>query len=612
MTRLRERLLTGAVLIGAVLGSFALVSCASEEGDGGSPSRLADGGLPPSNDDDDDVMPGEEEPDAPTDNEPESDDDEPVMPGEPDPDDPDPDEPVGDPGEPASSSPETVTRVARLSHSQYTSTVSDLFGIDDPPGAAFAPDALNGFEFDTTIDLAVDARLGPQYRTAAEDLAARAASDADVFARIVPCDDGSCAAQFIASFGERAFRRPLTSDEQSRFETLFGSGAELVASGDAFADGVRVVVEAMLQSPQFLYRAELSGDVDAATGRIPLDGFEVASRLSYFLWNTMPDEELFSAARAGLTSPDEIAQQVARMLADERATDKLVSFHAQAWLFDKLTRIAPDADTYPEAPPNLGAIAGEATRMFVGDVIESGGGLSELLTAPYAFADQGLAGLYGQDVGGGLQRIDFGEDERRGILMQVGFLAAHAHSIKTDPIHRGLFVMRNVLCVGIPDPDASFSQLGLPESDTPPETTRQEVELLTGTNANPDPMRQSTCGTCHTLINPAGFAFEGFDAVGQPRETENGVAVDTAGTLMLDGVAQTFTGALDLVALLAASQAAKDCYAGKLTNFAHGHDAIVDPELAAALAAATSTQEAVTLIATAASFRERVENEVAP
>jgi hypothetical protein len=326
----------------------------------------------------------------------------------------------------------------------------------------------------------------------------------------------------------------------------------------------------------------------------------------------MPDDELFDAARTGLSTPNQITQQVERLLAEERATSKLVSFHEQAWLFDKLTRIAPDADSYPDAPENLGDAAGEATRLFVGDVIESGGGLRELLTAPYGFADQGLAPLYGQEVDGGFQRIDFLDDDRRGLLMQVGFLAAHAHSIKTDPIHRGLFVMRNLLCIGIPDPDASFSELGLPQTDTPPETTRQEVELLTGTGESPDPMRQSTCGGCHTLINPAGFAFEGFDAVGQPRATENGIAVDTSGTLIVDGVEQSFGGAPELVQILADSLGARDCYTQKLTSFAHGHDATEDAGLLAALQGASSTAEVATLIATAVSFRERAGNEVAP
>lgn len=522
---------------------------------------------------------------------------------------------VPEPDVPPSSSPDTVTRVARLSHAQYRATVRDLLGIDDPPGDAFAPDALNGFEFDTTVDYRVDARLGPAYRDAAELLAARAGTDAAVFDFIVPCDaaDDGCKGEFVASFGQRAFRRPLSADEQERFEALFDRGAELVGSGDAFADGVSLVVEAMLQSPQFLYRTEQSSEV-AADGTIALDGWEVASRLSYFLWNTMPDAELFQAAADGsLVTREGLRSQVNRLLADERAVQKLLSFHEQAWKFDKLSRVAPDFDVYPEAPRELGSRALEANRRFVSHVLEEGGGFRELLTAPYAFADDALAPLYGAEVRGGFELVEFDPNERQGFLMQVGFLAANAHAVKTDPIHRGLFVARNLLCKSIPDPDADFTQLGLPETDTPPRTTRDEVALLTGTNPNPDPEREATCGLCHGLINPAGFAFENFDAVGQLRTTENGVAVDTQGEMLIDGETRAFANAAELAQLVAESSEGRACYGSKLRSFAHGHDvAPDDPELSEALLEGGGTLSLARAIALSATFRIRVPNEVAP
>src|SRR5687767_3614775 len=193
-----------------------------------------------------------------------------------------------------------VTRAARLTHSQYQNTVNDLFGIDDNSASAFAPDALDGVAFDTRIDFRVDARLGPQYRTAAETLAALAVGDVAIFSRIVPCDttNANCKSDFVSGFGQRAFRRPLTTAELTRFNTLFDQGPELVASGDAFKDGVALVVEAMLQSPQFLYRTELSAQ-EGSDGLVALDDWELASRLSYFLWNTMPNAALFQSASGG-------------------------------------------------------------------------------------------------------------------------------------------------------------------------------------------------------------------------------------------------------------------------------------------------------------------------
>jgi uncharacterized protein DUF1592/uncharacterized protein DUF1588/uncharacterized protein DUF1595/uncharacterized protein DUF1587/uncharacterized protein DUF1585 len=492
------------------------------------------------------------------------------------------------------------TRVVRLSHAQYATTVQDLFGIDDSPDAAFAPDALNGFSFDTSNDLRVDPRLGPQYRSAAEELAARAVSEQAVFARIVDCSasDPGCKGEFIDSFGERAFRRPLTEAEATRFQTLFDQGASLGDSGDAFKDGVQIVVEAMLQSPQFLYRTEVSqGKVQ--NGREALDDWEIASRLSYFIYDSMPDEELFARARQGqLRTPEQVASQVARMLDDERASSKFVSFHEQLWQFGRYSKISPDAATYPGLPADLSdRLRGAATR-FVQSVIADGGGLAELLTAPYAFADSAIAPLYGADRSGGLARIDFPGGERKGFLMQPGFLASNAYSVKTDPIHRGLFILRDVLCRAIPDPPPGAQNTPPPEATEPIETTRDEVTLLTG---------QLYCPTCHSQINEPGFAFEGFDAIGRVRERENGVAVDTTGSIKLDGADVDFDGAGELVEALADSEEARACYTSRWLEFAYGRTlAGPDATLRERLAERPlGVQDIITTLATSPEFLSR-------
>jgi len=499
---------------------------------------------------------------------------------------------------------DAVTRVARLTHDQYDATVQDLFGIGDTPASAFPPDALNGFDFETSIDLGVDARLGPQYRAAAEALAERAVSDDEVFDRIVPCssEDADCADEFIAAFGQRAFRRPLTQAELTAFGELFQQGETLVASGDAFRDGVRLVVEAMLQSPQFLYRTELSIDADS-NGLVALSSWEVATRLSYFVQGSMPTDDLFQrASEDELRTAEQVASAVEALLTSERARSQLVSFHAQAWDFGRYSRIAPDPAAFPDAPDGIVDSARAASEQFVDDVIESGGGLAELLTAPYAFADAGLAGLYGvphdAESGTSLLRVDLDPDERKGYLMQIGFLASHAYAVDTDPIHRGLFVVRQLLCRDIPDPPPGASQTPLPETDEPIETTREEVELLTG---------QAGCFTCHLQINPPGFALEGFDAVGQVRTTENDVRVDTSGTLELDDVDVQFSGPTELVDLLAASQEARACYASKWLEFAYGR-ALSASDRAAALelgATPLSVHELVAKVSETEAFLNR-------
>jgi len=503
--------------------------------------------------------------------------------------------------------PNPNTRLVRLTHAQYANTVRELFGVDDTPEGAFAPDALNGFVFDTNNDLRVDSRLGPQYRGAAEQLAAQVAEDSSVRARVVPCDadEAGCAAEFIGSFGERAFRRPLAADEVARFEALFELGESLGDAGDGFIDGVQLVVEAMLQSPQFLYRAEVSSGAEE-NGRAALDDWEVASRLSYFIFDSMPDSALFDKARDGeLHTPQQVGTEVARMLDDERAISKFSSFHEQAWQVGRYAKIAPDPELYPDLPGDLVDRLRASSNRFIESVIEDGGGLRELLTAPYAYVDSQLAELYGVDVdGGALERVEFDDGERKGFMMQVGFLASNAYARKTDPIHRGVFVLRDVLCRLIPDPPPGAQMTPPPETDEPIETTREEISLLTG---------QLYCPSCHSQINEPGFAFEGFDAAGQVRERENGVEVDTSGGITLDGERVEFAGAGELVEALADSQEAQDCYTSRWLEFAYGRSLTErDAALTESLAAEPrSVSEIVRTLTTSPEFLSRDLSEAA-
>jgi hypothetical protein len=498
---------------------------------------------------------------------------------------------------------ERETRIVRMSHEQYQNTLQDLFGDPAISDMAFAPDALNGFKFDTSSDLRVDPRNGPEFRSAAEKVAARAVSDSAIFSRIVGCNtsDASCANQFIQSFGTRAFRRPLSDTEVTRFRSLFDQAGELGEGGDAFHEGAQLVVEAMLQSPQFLYRTEVSQG-QLTNGRMGVDDWEVASRLSYFLYDSMPDSALFESARAGqLRTEDQIAAQVTRMLGDARATRKFVSFHEQLWQFGRYAKIAPDAATYKNLPGNLVDRLLAASDAFLGEVIDDGGGLEEFLTAPYAFADAQLGSIYGQNVSGDTpRRIDFADEQRKGFLMQLGFLASNSYAIKTDPIHRGLFIQRDILCRAIPDPPPGAATTPPPKTDQPIVTTRDEVSLLTG---------QSYCPTCHGQINEPGFSFEGFDAIGRARAQDNGKDVDTTGSITVDGDKFPFEGAGDLVEVLAASDEARNCYITRWLEFTNGRElATVDVALRDRLVQGPmGVKELVTTLATSPEFRSRVE-----
>ena len=468
--------------------------------------------------------------------------------------------------------------LARLSHSQYRHSVRDLFGVREELDVPLSPDALDGFGFDTSNAFRVDLRLGPQYRAAAEALAERAVNDPATYARIVPCVPAApgCRDEFLRAFGGRAFRRPLSEADVASFRPLFGSPAP--SEREAFRLGVRRSLEVMLQSPEFLYvivgaappldphASVAAPGVEPPAGEQPsgsLDDYESAARLSYFLYDSMPDEALLAAARERrLHTPDQLEAAARFMLTQPRVLDKLVAFHEQLWQFERIARISPDAATYPMVREGFAPSVRHATRLFVRDVLRSGGGLTELLTAPYAYADAALRVVYGLPPDGArFARVDFDPRLRRGLLMQAGYLAANAYSIRTDPIHRGLFVIRNLLCRAVPDPPPGATTTPPPDTERPIVTTRDEVELVTG---------QSFCPTCHTEINAPGFAFEGFDAVGQARATENGAQVDTSASFWIDGQLARFDGPVELVELLSRSREAHRCYSRRWLEFAYG------------------------------------------
>jgi len=498
-----------------------------------------------------------------------------------------------------------VTRAARLTHGQYDRTVAALLGVADRPAASFAPDAQDGYAFDNSIDLRVDGRLAPQYRATAEELAQKVAGDSAFWSRFVTCSPPSagCSEQLIAELGKRAFRRSLSDTEQARFVALFARGGELVASGDSIRDGTQLVVEALLQSPQFLYRTELSNTV-GAEGLIPVGPWEMASRLSYFLWGSMPDAELFSQAQAGkLSTAAEITAASERLLGDPRAQAAILSFHAQAFRFSKFKKVSPDPATYPAAPKDLALKVDEAAQLFVSDVVfASRGGLTELLNAPYAYADSALASIYGKQVAGtGFQKLLFGAGERAGLLMQAGFLASNAYAIRTDPIHRGLFVQRDLLCRTIPDPPPGASMTPLPATNAEIKTTRQQISLLTSS---------SDCAGCHVLINDPGFAFESFDAIGQFRQTDNAAPVDSSGSVSLDGQSLAFAGAFELVQALAQSAEARTCYVGKWLEYAYGRSKseLDELEQRSLAASAQPTLDVVKRVTNTQGFRFRAPN----
>lgn len=460
-----------------------------------------------------------------------------------------------------------TSRVPRLSHRQWENTIRDLFRLDATPGKSslFIGDPISGGYDNNSEKLVVSATLWTDYQRAAEEIAEQVIGDPTILAAIVPAVAGDSdvkARAFIEQFGRRAYRRPLSVDEVERHLQVFQAGAALGGS-DPFLEGVRTVVQALLQSPHFLYRVEAS-DTPDQDGRIRLGGWEIASKLSYMLWDTMPDDALFTAAGAGaLETPEGVASEAARMLDDPRARGMIASFHYQTLQVDRYTKIAKSAAKFPQFTEAMRDMMVSETMMFVEDVVfeHPAGDLATLLSAPYSFVNAGLAPLYGVagEFTDAFVKTDLDPTQRAGVLTQLGFLAANASSTENDPIHRGVFLNLQILCSGLPPPPDNVPP---PPPPMPGESLRERIDRHTG---------KGTCGeSCHgTLINPLGFAFEQFDPLGQWQTIDAGKPVDATGAWAFAQGLQSFDGAVELAKLVAVSDEAHRCYVGHLLEYGY-------------------------------------------
>lgn len=510
--------------------------------------------------------------------------------------------------------PAPSTRLYRLTHEQWENVVQDLFFLSETTGlsAAFRSDAREGgYMFDNNgPGLEVDQALWTNYRGAAIELGRRAVEDDAVRAAIVPteADERTSADRFVREFGLRVFRRPLTADEEALYRSLFDQGASLYPNEAAFDAGVRLTVEAMLQSPYFIYRVEESDAI--ADGVIELSEFEVAAKLSLALWNSMPDQVLFEAAQAA-TLRANLATHAERMLEDVRAKRVVESFHKAVFSASRFENLERSSEVFPAAPEDLGALAFEEFRRFVGDIVfEGGGGLRELLSSNESYVNDDLARIYGIaiDVEEGFQLTTLPEGQRRGILTQIGFLAANATSVNPDPIHRGKFVLERITCTAVPLPPDVLPPLPIVEG----KTNRQAIEELTEVPG-------STCAGCHsTFINPYGFPFETYDAIGAFRLEDNGLPVDPSSTIILDGEQRPISNPFDLVDALTSSPAVHRCYAKHWVEYMNGRNAVPDDDsqidrLAdASLTGELSVRELLLDLVTSPAFVRRSPEELSP
>lgn len=446
-------------------------------------------------------------------------------------------------------------RVVRLTHLQWENSVRDALQLPATPGlsSGFITDPPDGKFSNNERALYVSDTLWDDYRRSAEEVAEMVATDATALARLGSADDPD---GFIAAVGERAFRRALTTDEAADYAALWDQGATFLASGDAFADGARVFLEALLQSPHFLYRIELS----PANAR--LSGPELATKISYLLRDTAPDEQLMQAALAGSLDTDAgLAAVVSEMLDEDTAGVTLSKFHRELFGLDRYSSILKSPTTFPEYDEGMNQVFFDADLMFFDRIYEDGFGLREILRSDVAYVNNATAGLYGLTAQGPTLTEVTLDGTRPGFLTRLGFLAYNGTLSHPDPIHRGVDINNRLLCAKLEPPAGEIP--ALPDS-IPGQTNRQRVEAHTG---------DGFCGNCHnTIINPPGFALESFDALGQARTMDNGQPVDTTGTFAVLDASMTFSSIDDLTTQLAESPVAHACYVANLTEFALARD----------------------------------------
>ena len=455
------------------------------------------------------------------------------------------------------------TPLRRITRSQFNHTVRDLLAISGAPASAIAPDEHIGPFFSNAIAPITDLVV-QQYG----EVAAKIAADATArMGTIAPCDlaadtGTTCATRFITEFGLKAYRRPLETVERDKYLALYSMERTVGTAQSAFA----LVVETMLQSPFFLYHVDIAGGAVPSHAPIPLSPYQLASRLSYFLWDSMPDQALFAAAaNQSIQDPAVLATQVERMLADPRAGDAIPAFHLQ-WLgIADMDSVEKDPLRFPQFNQTLVDAMRAETATFSDFVVRRGDGLmSTLLTAGFSFPSGPLFQLYGLTQPAGFQpgtQVPSKPAERAGILTQAAFLATHAHRDQTSPVHRGIFVRENILCQPLMPPPPNVNT-------TPPAVTDATTTRARFAAHEADPF----CAGCHTLIDPIGLVFENYDAIGAYR-TQDGInAVDASGEIKggTGALAGPFVGAIELSRKLGASPEAANCLTNQWFRFALG------------------------------------------
>ncbi|MBX7101802.1 MAG: DUF1588 domain-containing protein [Myxococcaceae bacterium] len=446
--------------------------------------------------------------------------------------------------------PTGVSPMVRLSREQVDHAATDLLQAAFVPSSALTADEKVGpFAANTSVQMTRS--LAEQYQFVAEKLGAELEPRA---LAVAPCADqtngaSACAKAFVTRFGALAFRRPLEADEVTAYVGLF----DKVKAASTYALGIRSMVEALLQSPSFLYRVELPPTPET-TEAWAVDQYALATRLAYLLWNSAPDQALLDAAGRGALGTDEgLSTQLERMLADPRRQRAVTGF-ATAWAeLEPLSTAATSPERLAGLDPALvPQMEDETVRFLSAALDDERPPMEALFTAQWTVASPALAkALYGVTAAPDAKgRLTLAGTDRAGVLTQAGVLFSHSHAQQTSPVLRGKWVRKVLFCQEVPDPPANVN--ATPPDPVPGQTTRERFSAH-----RTDP----SCSGCHRLMDDIGFSLEGFDQHGVARTMEGTAPVDVRGSLIGTDVDGAYLGAAGLGTKLAASSSARLCFA---------------------------------------------------
>ena len=446
-----------------------------------------------------------------------------------------------------------------LTRAEYDNTLHDLLGDDSNPSRDFPREPLaEGWDNDGNLNQVTDESIA-RYLEASEVVAAQTASQRPDWLYRCPTKNSACAAQFIATMGRRLYRRALADDETLALTTFFNTTEQ----NNDFDTAVEWTLQLMLQSPQFLYRVEEGADPKKNAWRTPLNGPQMASRLSYFLWASAPDDTLLDAAATGaLADPEALKAQATRMLKDAKAARGKARFF-DLWLrLGDIGGLEKSAAAYPAFTPALATAWRASLDLFINDVLENEDTLAALLTSNSMFVNDQMS-MYGStQTSSTFTKVSMPATQRNGLLTQPGFLARLSGPDQSSPIRRGIFVLDKLLCQVPPPPPANVDT-------TPPKvdlggTTRQRFAQHSS---------NGSCAGCHTLIDPVGFGFEHYDGLGAWRDTDNGQPVDSTGGIAWasdETLVGPFNGVPELMGKLSRSKQVHDCFSKEWLRFAMG------------------------------------------